>query len=93
MSLFALLFLYCHLATFNVHVFYSQIDVLRIYSNYVNNFPKAIGVINKSSRGSQKFRKFLQVRQPKNMSKKIVLPLFDVYVFHCICNIYPVFCF
>ncbi|KAK3715074.1 hypothetical protein QZH41_012131, partial [Actinostola sp. cb2023] len=37
-----------------------HIDVLKIYSDYVNNFPKAIAVINKYSRGSQKFRRFLQ---------------------------------
>ncbi|XP_028512512.1 uncharacterized protein LOC110231235 isoform X3 [Exaiptasia diaphana] len=37
-----------------------HIDVLKIYSDYVNNFPKAMAVINKYSRGSQKFRRFLQ---------------------------------
>ncbi|XP_032226657.2 uncharacterized protein LOC116609934 isoform X3 [Nematostella vectensis] len=37
-----------------------HINVLMIYSNYVNNFPKAIAAINKFSRASHKFRKFLQ---------------------------------
>ncbi|XP_078349665.1 uncharacterized protein LOC144634547 isoform X3 [Oculina patagonica] len=53
-----------------------HIDVLRIYSNYVNNFPKAIGVINKSSRGSQKFRKFLQNCSSKSECEGLDLPAF-----------------
>ncbi|KAJ7370682.1 hypothetical protein OS493_030798 [Desmophyllum pertusum] len=56
--------------------FHSQIDVLRIYSNYVNNFPKAIGVINKGSRGSQKFRKFLQNCSSNSECEGLDLPAF-----------------
>jgi len=53
-----------------------HIDVLRIYSNYVNNFPKAIGVINKGSRGSQKFRKFLQNCSSNSECEGLDLPAF-----------------
>ncbi|XP_027039924.1 uncharacterized protein LOC113668239 isoform X5 [Pocillopora damicornis] len=53
-----------------------HIDVLRIYSNYVNNFPKAIGVINKSSRGSHKFRKFLQSCSLNSECEGLDLPAF-----------------
>ncbi|XP_031572177.1 uncharacterized protein LOC116306291 isoform X3 [Actinia tenebrosa] len=37
-----------------------HVDVLKIYSDYVNNFPRAMAIINKSSRSSQKFKRFLQ---------------------------------
>lgn len=53
-----------------------HIDVLRIYSNYVNNFPRAIGVINKSSRGSHKFRKFLQSCSSNSECEGLDLPAF-----------------
>lgn len=53
-----------------------HVDVLRIYSNYVNNFPKAIGVINKASRGSQKFRKFLQTCSSNSECEGLDLPSF-----------------
>ncbi|XP_068728544.1 uncharacterized protein [Montipora capricornis] len=53
-----------------------HVDVLRIYSNYVNNFPKAIGVINKALRGSQKFRKFLQNCSSNTECEGLDLPAF-----------------
>ena len=35
---------------------------MTLYSEYVNNFPKSIAVINKYTRNSHKFKRFLEVR-------------------------------
>ncbi|XP_028395900.1 rhoGEF domain-containing protein gxcJ-like isoform X2 [Dendronephthya gigantea] len=37
-----------------------HVDFMTLYSEYVNNFPKAIAVINKYTRNSQKFKRFLE---------------------------------
>ena len=34
---------------------------MTLYSEYVNNFPKSIAVINKYTRNSHKFKRFLEV--------------------------------
>ena len=40
----------------------ASVNLLEMYTLYVNSFPKAISTLSKCTRSSGKFRKFLEVR-------------------------------